>query len=345
MVLKIISSIYLIFFFAIIVLIILGDIMKNAGIKDIRDYLAFHGLKNFEAYRLDDDMLKTIQEIVAFDIPEFKEVTVPYVTKQHIIKVAKAFFATKVLVHDVGFMSDKMLIDAIRKNKIVSFAQLVEVYNQTGVYVSPYEIPVDLEKNSIFYGSLDLQIVLIENREILRKMLIKIKPFFNRLVLPMLPTELSIPTYVHEIMHSQLESHKGIIDDYYDAEVFSIFFELLSAYECNIHYLITLTYRLNVMFNDFNNMYYYQAGERDRLPDGFTYYDFCSAGKYLLSTLKAFYLLDKYFKASNLGKKEILQQMQAVMDGVVKTSEFLKHYDVSYESILDSSISDRLLRM
>ena len=319
--------------------------MEAKNVNDVRDYVAFHGHKDFKTYELDDDMLKTIQEIAALDIPEFNGVTIPYVNKKQIIRVAKAFFATKVLVHDVGFMSDKMLVNAIRINDIVTFNQLLDIYNQTGVYVSPYKIPVDLECENTFFGSLDLQIVFMDNRELLRKMLPKMKTFFNRIVLPKYPTEVAIPGYVHEIMHSQLESHKGIIDNYYDAEVFSIFFELLCAHDCNIHYLMNLTFRLNNMFICFNNMYYYQTEQFDRLPETYGYYDYCSAGKYLLSALKAFYLLDKYFKASNLVKKEILKQMQAVMDGEVKTSKFLEQCDVSYETILDSSISDRLLRM
>ena len=319
--------------------------MESKNVQDVRNYIAFHGHKDFKTYKLDDDMLKTIQEIVAFDIPEFDGVTIPYVNKKQMIKVAKAFYATKVLIHDVGFMSDKMLIDAIRKNEFVTFDQLIDIYNETGVYISPYKIPIDLESEKAFYGSLDLQILLMDNNEMLREMLPKMKPFFNRIVLPIFPTEVAIPGYVHEIMHSQLESHKGIIDNYYDAEVFTIFFELLSAYECNMHYLMLLTFRFNNIFVDFNNMYYYQTGQFDRLPENYTYYDFCTGGKYLLSTLKDFYLLDKYFKASNLGKKEILQQMQTVIDGEVKISKFLEHYDVSYEKILDSSISDRLLKM
>lgn len=320
--------------------------MDAKKIKDIDDYNALYGYKDFSVYELDDDILHAVQGINELDVPEFNGVCLPYIKKRDLFKKAKCFYASKLLLHDVDFMSDRMLIGLIKRNQITSLDQLAELYNASGTKVSPFRIPVEFTRERAFAGTLETQIVVFEDHEAFSELLPKLNIKFNKIILSKKPTDIGACCYVHELMHSQLQPQKGIIDNYYDSEVFSIFFELLCAYENHDSYLYALVNRINRLFFSFNNMYLYQTDQKDKIDaPNFELYDFCANGKYLLSTLKAFELLDKYLNGSYGDKKKILLRMQSVIDGVIKTSSFLESMEVSYESIQDPNITKRLLNM
>ncbi len=318
--------------------------MDAEKIRDINDYNALYGYKDFNIYKLDDNMLNAVYGINDLAIPEFNSVCLPYIKKRDLFKKAKCFYASKLLLHDVGFMSNRMLTRLIRKNNISSIDELVSIYNASAAYVSPYKIPVEFSRQRVFSGTLETQIVVFENHEVFSELLPKLSVFFNKIFLAKKPTDIGVCCYVHELMHSQLQSQKGIVDNYYDSEVFSIFFELLCAYENHDYYLYALVARINKIFLSFNNMYLYQTDQKDKIEKpNYELYDFCNDGKYLISTLKAFSLLDKYINGSYGDKKNILLRMQSVIDGVVHSSSFLENMDVTYDSILDPDITKSLL--
>ena len=317
--------------------------MAQDRLDDIEDYLALYGIKEFTPYVLDDNILNTVHEIIRLDVPPFLGHNIPYVSRDDVRKRAIDFYNSKVSVHDVGHMSDEMLIDLIRNNMIANVDQLVDLYNSSGAIISPFDIPIEYTHPNAFHGTLELQLVVTQDRTFFRELLPRLKILFNKIILAKKPTTISVTSYIHEIMHSQLESHKGIVKNYYDGEVLSVFFELLYAYENKSNYHLLLAFRINEIFNHFNNMYLFQTGEPGDLPEKYEFYDFCSSGKYLLSDLKAFSLLDKYLNGSWVEKRNILIRLQCVLDGLISTSNFLEDYDIDYESILDSDITKRLL--
>ncbi len=320
--------------------------MESEKIRDINDYNALYGYKDFKVYQLDDEMLSAVHDIYDLDIPEFNGITIPYIRKRAFFKKTINFFASKLSFHDVGFMSDKMLKRLINKNEISSIDQLVELYNSSGAMVSPYKIPIEFTRTKAFSGTLETQLVLLDDHEQFIELLSKLNIYFNEIFLPKKTTNVSVGCYAHELIHLQLLSQKGIVESLYDSEVFSIFFELLCAYENHDVYLYVLVLRINMLFSSINNMFLYQTDQKDKIEASrYELYEFCMSGKYLLSTLKAFSLLDKYLNGSYSTKRSILLRMQSVIDGEQKMSEFLEHYDVGYETIKDSSITDRLLRL
>ena len=248
--------------------------MAESKLEDINNYLALYGIKDFKPYELDDDMLKTIQDINQLDIPTFEGVSVPYIRKRTMLRNAYRFYKSKVRVHDVGYMSDETLLYLIRNNNIVSIDQLVELYNSSGATISPFQIPIEYRYDSAFSGTLELQLIVTEDKKFFRELLPKMKVLFNKIILSKKPTELTTTAYIHEIMHSQIESHKGVVANYYDSELFSIFFELLYAYENNSNYQLILSNKLSGIFFNFHNMYLYQTEQFDKLPENYRFYDF-----------------------------------------------------------------------
>ena len=56
-------------------------------------------------------------------------------------------------------------------------------------------------------------------------------PIFNSVELSIYKTKFSYLTYIHELVHSQVDSVKYNIENYYNSEIASIFMELLNVHE------------------------------------------------------------------------------------------------------------------
>ena len=322
--------------------------MKAEGNKNIRDYISFYRDADLEEYDLDDKLTSVLQDIIKLDIPEYDGTTVPYISRKEMVSRSRAFYKSKLLFHDVSFIPDRK-IKRIGRKMVSSIDELIEMCNNTAALVSPYRIPVRYLYDNSIAGTLDANVIVPKNiermdREELRQLVSKIKMHYSKIILPKKTTELSVSNYVHELMHTQLESNPKTIDNYYDSEVLTIFMELLCAYEQKSDFHMLLTHRIGHMCYNHNVMFLYLTEQYDKLGDEhFSKYDYCRCAKYLISELKAFNLLDIYLNGSYATKKEILISVQSVIDGVRNMSSFLEKMDISYENSLDSDITKRLL--
>ena len=317
--------------------------MDARRIKDVDNFIALYGHKKLNLYEVDDDVLKVMKEIVELDIPEFNGVNLTYISKRKMKHDAMKFYASKVILRDVGYLGDKQLIYLLRHSIISSLDDLVKLYNSAGVFVSPFAIPITYSKEKVFAGTIETQLLITDDDSI-DGILEKMNVYFNNVFLPKRVTPVATSCYIHEIMHSQLESQKGIVEDFYNGEVLSIFMEMLSAYERKDKtYYMILSLRINHLCASFNSMYLYQ---NDQIKDPrYTQFEFCKDGKYFISILKAFNLLEKYINGSYSDKKRIFIQMQNVICGDRTVEDMLQKLDVTYESSLDSDITNRLLKV
>lgn len=316
--------------------------MKTRDLKDIRNYIMLHGHDDMEIYEVDDKVLKVMKELVELPIPEFDGITIPYISKVLLANKARYFLDTKLLLHYVGYLSNKTLLHLLKDKRIVDIDSLVELYNKSASFISPYKIPIEYTDDSIFSGSIETQLLVTDNKEFYESILPKLKVFFNQIRLSKYTTEVGVSCYIHELMHSQLESHKGVIDNYYNSEVFSIFMELLYAYENNkLAFDVILSSRINNMIVSFNNMYLYQTEQME--DKDYELFNYCKDGKYLNSILKALNMLDLYIGSDHKVKKEILSGIQEVISGNNTVEDFLTRFDITYESSLNSEVTKKLL--
>ena len=98
--------------------------------------------------------------------------------------------------------------------------------------IHPFALPIKKEKDADeFFGSLNEIIFLTEPFKTI---------YYKSISLAKKSTELSKLAYTHEIAHSQLNHVRGLIEEYYNTEVISIFLELVHALELNDgEYLLT----------------------------------------------------------------------------------------------------------
>ncbi len=186
--------------------------------------------------------------------------------------------------------------------------------------VHPYKLPILLQPyDDIFSGSVSEVIT---------------KPDFNivfrEVNLSKQISEQTSASYVHEITHTQIEHQKGIIGDYYNSEVLSIFNELFhtSILDKDERILKLNDYRRIVeMLVSAEEIIAHHNGTSTMSESEL--HDCC---KYLVSDLKAYNLFIKFYYGTEDFKNDILDDIQSVFDGYLTVEELLNKYDISYES-------------
>ena len=142
---------------------------------------------------------------------------------------------------------------------------------------------------------------------------------------------LSITTYAHEIMHTQLNSMYGYTDDFRNKEVLSIFLEMLVALDLDntrnlLRGQIAMRCKdLECALSDILTYNIFASDEEYIL----TYDRLVNASSYITSTFKAMFLFDKYLSfIRNSKKRQMIYTIQDVIDGKIQLEELLAKYNI-----------------
>ena len=193
--------------------------------------------------------------------------------------------------------------------------------------IHPFALPIKKEKDvDEFFGSLNEVIFFTEPFKTI---------YYKSISLPYTSTELTKLAYTHEIAHSQLNHVRGLIGEYYNTEVISIFLELLHALELNdgeylltAHDSIRLT-ELKYIIDELNK--YYDRREETEIKKVLL-----EGSLYLQSTLQAYNLFITYYNSPIQVKKEILSTIQSLFNQEHTLEELLSKFDISLESSIDN---------
>ncbi len=312
----------------------------------INAYMTFYGFDSFVKKQLEQKDVQAVINIAELDMPDYAFAELPYIKMKELLERGKAFCSSKLLFHNVGLLTDERLYKTMKKAKVDDLDGIARVYNNAAISVSPFKMPPIFKKENLSDGSLRAKMFYLEDYKEMVELLSKINIYYAEIKIPMVYTDLGAAGYVHELTHTQIKHQRGIVDNYYDDEVLSIFMELLYAYEHNKLYIPVLMSRIRCLCGAFTKMYLYQTGALEELAKEKSDYDdidYLSGGKYVFSILKAFKLLDVYLNGNYSIKKDILIRIQSVFDGVKRLGETLESLDVNYESSLDSNVTKRLL--
>ena len=135
---------------------------------------------------------------------------------------------------------------------------------------------------------------------------------------------LSIPTYAHELVHTQLIKNEALIENYFNREVISIFIEKVLSYHLNerlsyeiyFYRLCALRYSLREYRKHFGEI---KVGEFKQR---------C----YIEGTLKAAHLFDIYVRSNSAIKLEILNDIEEVFKENKTVEDILNKYAITYEN-------------
>lgn len=188
--------------------------------------------------------------------------------------------------------------------------------------INPYSLPIfKIETDDDFYGCLK-EILSAEE---------EIKIIFRGIELPKNPTKITSLSYTHEITHTQLNHMRGLIREYYNTEVLSVFNELLHAYytkdnevllrEHDARRLKELAFIIDFLNTKDENNY-----NIERQIEGSCYCE---------STLKAYNLFIRYYFGTESIRKHIIKSIQRVIDGEITLEEILDSLDITFENSQD----------
>ena len=130
-------------------------------------------------------------------------------------------------------------------------------------------------------------------------------------------SRLGIITHLHEVTHSLLERNKGSVEDYYKSEMLSILMEKIAALEID---------QTGVLLSKQNIYRYENLKQSINTVTENTH-------KYLLSTLLAEVLFDKYENGTDAYKHHILAQISKVLSGELVLEKMLINEGI----VLDNS--------
>lgn len=249
------------------------------------------------------DLMKNIDEISYLDSINQK-FTIKIIPKEEALSNSRSFLTSNFRIHQV--------------------LSATPVLNSNQLYISPktpFELPIiEKESEDVFEGSVVEFFPNVAEKLVLFKGIVLRTPY----------TEQTSISYTHEIVHTQLDKSIGSINEYYNAEVLSIFLELVHSLSFNDNEKIL---RLNDSHRVFEMLYAIEAllslpkSSRDELLE---------KSKYLSSNLKAYNLFITYYYGSNKLRKEILRQIQTVFDENKTLEDILDIYEITYESSQDT---------
>lgn len=216
----------------------------------------------------------------------------------------------------------------------VSYLFYKKVFNKNIPFViprHPYNLPlVATEEDSLIFDGAVIEDLTRTSRP---------RVLFKGIELSKTTTECTSATYVHEITHTQLDSVKGSIKEYYNAEVLSMFNEVFHymILDSNERLLRLFDSRriceLNLILAD---LIEYKNGSSNKEKD-----ELLEDSKYAISILKAYNLFMTFYYANEKIRNEILDDIQCIFDGYLTLEEMLSKYEVTLES---SQNEKRLLK-
>ena len=246
-----------------------------------------------------------------------------------ILKESKVFLRNKFILHSIPYADETIIKLKLHGRVVRSEKELVKLYNGVGRLVDPFELPVKFVSEPYYYGTVSLCTNLSDDPEFLKHM----KLFFKSIELGNRTNDMTGVCYVHEIVHTQLESVKGIVREYYNSELLSIFMELVYAYEKGVVLLReTLKNRINMFLTEFHSLYNFLYGS-DITEDGLWHN--VIACKYIVSTVKAFHLFSNYYLGDEIERNNILWEIQSVFSGKKKLEDILDILGITYQNSLD----------
>ena len=151
-------------------------------------------------------------------------------------------------------------------------------------------------------------------------------------------SQILVPAYIHEITHTQVDTIIGSVENYHNAELLPIFMEKLVALQTKNKEFLNDIERLrfaHTLKGMASLMIDRNISEEEALENSM----------YIVSSLQAQNLFNKYLEGNDDIKHEIIRNIQNVFDGNKTLENILKEMNISFENSLDKKmIGKRLIK-
>lgn len=249
---------------------------------------------------------------------------------EEVISHVRSVFDKHYRLHKVPHINAKRVLElAEEAESLVESHDLEEKFEyldkieEEKEMVAPFDLPLRLGNyDSVFNGSLSIEIMGIPHTDFLRDLFIA----FPEIFIDSTIGDLSPLVYAHELTHTQIESTKNACHDYQNCELISIFNEKLFALE--------LDPTGNLLKEIEKRRFKSIKKNIEKLLNSSEYspFELFKSSFYINSALKATHLFDKYLHSDEEGKRRIINGIQRVFDGEISVENLLEENNITYEN-------------
>lgn len=227
-------------------------------------------------------------------------------------------------LHGIDLNENKLEVDDLLRiyDKINSFSR----------YVDPFDLKVCFcKKDGLIEGELISSFYdTVRDGEIVTDI------SFDKINMSSICTIVTPCVYAHELIHTQLQSNRGIVKYYENLECLSYFVQLVVGLELSED---EDTLLMMEKFIKVELIRLITGIEQNMAKNVDDLYD---TGKYLNSTIKALKLFILYYKGSPFMRIDMLSKVQTIIDGDMYLEELLDYYGIN--SKVDKDIIKHLTR-
>lgn len=306
--------------------------------SEFKIMLEYLGYKDYDTNIVFGNGYNSIQTLLnSISMPDMKKLsTIPL---YEVKLMAIAFFEKYFDIHDVKFSNISVAQSIYDKasKKQISELQAYREYFSLLEEVNPFDLPIELVEGHSMVGNVKKPLFTIPKKYVPSDIGIMVP--FSHIELGKQLTILSPSTYIHEIAHTQQESHPGYAESFLHKEVISIFLEKVSALEndktgdalkCSERMrFLDLARVINILTLDGKVIH---LDEKERMENLM----------YLHSTLLAEKLFDLYlYERRQSNKDKYFYDIQDVFDGKKTVEEMLKRRNITISQARDLSLIKR----
>lgn len=264
-------------------------------------------------------VIETRELIRGLELPDTSSITDASINPKNVTKQSKRIISTllpdlnrDIRVIAINEYQQAALKLAYGKMSIEEYLQTLQRKSFRGDAVN---VPLTfVNTHSCIYGETVKPFSLVDDDSFLERLPILVSGYnLGSINL----SRLGIITHLHEVTHALLERNKGSVRDYYKAEMLSILMEKIAADE------IDKTSVLLSKQNIFRYENLKQSLEKSNDDD---------AHKYLLSTLLAEVLFDKYKNGTETYKNHLLAQISNVLSGKLVLEDMLTSEGITLDN-------------
>ena len=264
------------------------------------------------------DLNKIIQELYPFlqSLPENGLVRELSISSKKMFEETNAFRSRHNFhLHTINYVDAETMLKQMKG--VTSIEDALSRINGLITKISPLELPITWTPEHTMAGEIQKPLMLIPDDTYLREAPV----CFSTILLGNNITRISPATYMHELTHSQLESQKGIVSDYHNKEVLSIFMEKVVAQEeAPKAFEISDKMRLWALLE--NMILWYMNKDNHKTIT-------VEQEAYIISILKAYNLYDLYNISGKDVRREILANIQKIFNGELSLDDFLIKYHIT----------------
>lgn len=207
------------------------------------------------------------------------------------------------------FDEDALISDPFAANKLLRLLNQIAMENM----IDPFELPIELIDDSMKSCLVETLYPMLDNENFLSKSIVP----FSKVRIGKDITKFTPVFYGHELVHSQLDSNKGVQKFFMNREVIPIFLEKIFSIELGHLYYVNIE---KIRLSNFSSSIKKVNNNQGDLG---TY-------TYIRSTISANILFNIYIESNSQDREEMLDGIQLIFDNKITVEDYLKKYNAIY---------------